>query len=109
MITKGEIADRYTILLIKQSVGLDVAQELATYAEAIAGIPPEIIPQLKQANRVIWAIEDAAKFMEAEEPIPSQALGVLYTLARAWNKRRVALKNAVNEQAGDPIDPRTQY
>ena len=99
----GEIADRYSILLLKlERTDLDITQELIQYRTSIReyeGIN-KFIEDLQNINGRIWDLEsDLRKGKEGElglEEVGRRALRI-----RDINNERVACKNKITEFYGE--------
>ena len=95
----AEIADRYSILLLKlERTDLDVTQELVQYRNATSNYSNinKWIEELKTINGRIWDLEsDLRKGKEGElglEEVGRRALRI-----RDINNERVACKNKITE------------
>jgi hypothetical protein len=93
----GEIADRYSILMLKsERTDLDVKSELVEYENAVNGYEKinTFIERLKSINGRIWDLEsDIRKGKENE--LGLEEVGKRAIMIRDINGERVACKNEI--------------
>ena len=93
----GEIADRYSILMLKsERTNLDVKLELQAYKDAVSGYEKidTFIEKLKSINGRIWDLEsDIRKGKENE--LGLEEVGKRAIMIRDINSERVACKNEI--------------
>lgn len=99
----GEIADRYSILLLKlERTDLDITQELMQYRDAIRtyGNINKWVEELKTINGRIWDLEsDIRKGKEGELGLAE--VGRRALRIRDINNERVACKNKITAFYGE--------
>ena len=103
----GDVADRYTILLLKKQHLNEVAFELEVYAHETErlGIPQTMIDTLLKINGAIWELEadirnENHSTLGATEDEVYREIGRRTVLIRKHNSQRVALKNALTRLFG---------
>jgi hypothetical protein len=97
----AEVVDRYTILCIKQMLGVDFdEEELVQYEAAVAGVDAESINELLRVNRRMWNLE--AEISRELAISDFAAAGRVYSDLRAWTICRNNIKNQIAEQYGGP-------
>lgn len=87
--TPADLADRYTILLIKQEHNLDVAEELAAVATEVVALAIDF-SELLQINRIMWRLEELAS---RERDL--ECLGVFHLALRQMTLARTKAKNDI--------------
>lgn len=110
----GDILDKYTILLIKRSKGLDVDKEIEEFEKEklfslgqLLSNGSEIFHYFKQLlriNRIQWELEDQiSNLMDRKD------IGNLFLKIKAQNKIRVETKNKINELDSESFIERKKY
>ena len=101
----GDLADKYSILLIKEEKGLDVQEELDVFE------PKYRSKALLKINREMWNIENEITkelgLVPPEHQLSDKtfiALGLSCYHLRKLNRLRVAAKNKINEENGGYIE-----
>ncbi len=95
----ADVADRYTILLLKLSHGLQIDEDLETYKKELEGVD---YGDLAKINGRMWSVEE---LLSTDPPI--DVLGSLCLRLRKWNLHRVEAKNRIAEEHGGPIERKT--
>lgn len=105
MVTPAELADRTTILLLKQQHGQDVAAELCEYERALRpwlnGVPAlhALLAALLAVNGEIWALE--ADIRQGKEgALGLEEVGRRALAIRDLNARRINIKNEITVHTG---------
>ena len=92
----SEIADRYSIVLLKSEriEGVDLSLELATYKHELQGYKDagEFIKRLYDINKEIWDLESDIR-KGKEKTLGLEEVGRRAILIREKNKMRVSIKN----------------
>lgn len=85
----ADVADRYTILLLKMEHGLKVQEDLGPYIELLDwyGIDST---ELLTINRRMWDLED-----EITDELDMTRVGYLYLALRKMTVKRVEAKNRI--------------
>ncbi len=116
----GELADKITILEIKSERITDEGKRRNVLAElqdllplwtSIAECHPsmaELKVQLKQANELMWDVQDALREKEAAQVFDDAFIQLARAVAQ-HNGHRVGLKNAINQQAGSTFIEEKEY
>lgn len=89
---KAEIADRFTILVLKSEAGLQVEKELHKFQKETEDVPDDLMDKLYVVNAKMWEIEEQAE--HSKENIVNA--GELFIKQRELNKERVAIKNEIS-------------
>jgi len=92
----AEVADRYTILLIKKEHGLNVDEDLEQYKSALRGVHTL---SLYIINKAMWVLEDA---ISVECNMAS--IGATYLELRKLTLERTTAKNKIAAEHGGPIE-----
>lgn len=82
-----ELADRYSILLIKKMHGLDCGKELKELRKEMQHISSELLAKFVGINRQMWDLEDR---ITASQDLTE--IGRLYLQLRGLTKERAELK-----------------
>lgn len=96
----GDLADRYSILVLKKEIGLPVNDELNEIKEELKiffrtdGVS-DLFNELLKSNRKQWELEDELRTSSSLEEAGSTALKI-----RECNSNRVTLKNKINKILG---------
>lgn len=90
-----DLADRYTILMLKLHHGVKVQEELDAYLKELPDIDEDLLDDLYTANAMVW---------ELEKDIGEIALEI-----RSWNNKRNDIKNKIAEKYGGRKDIKTNY
>lgn len=116
-VSNGEIADKFSILLIKSeriknNVKLsNVQKELQTLRpvfESIVDFHHPLFVSLKRINEQLWDIEDAIRHKEKKQEFDSQFIG----LARSvyiMNDQRAHLKKEIDAITGSDLSEEKSY
>lgn len=107
--SQGEIADKLSILELKQDYGLP-APELDRFKQEWRGNAADL-QRLRAINIEAWQVVERIHeyFLGPELPINVYKADVIKDCRRAHelNRMRVAVKNAINEQFGEPLEYKT--
>ncbi len=98
--TIAEIADRYSICLLKQErTDLNVDNELAYYKEELDQFPDVwlAVTMLYVVNGSIWDLEFDIR-RGKEEELGLEEVGRRAIKIREFNKERITIKNQINEK-----------
>jgi Family of unknown function (DUF6165) len=116
----GELADKITILEIKSERITDEGKRRNVLAELQDLLPlwapiaerhptmAELKVQLKQANELMWDVQDALREKEAAQVFDDAFIQLARAVAQ-HNGHRVGLKNAINQQAGSTFIEEKEY
>lgn len=92
----ADIADRYTILLLKRDNGLDVEEELQECKSHLDGVD---YCELSKINGLMWDIEE-----KVTGEISLERVGVYYLALRGLTMRRAEAKNKITEEHGGHLE-----
>jgi len=98
--TIAEIADRYSICLLKQErTDLNVDDELAYYKEELDQYPDVwlAVTMLKIINGNIWSLESDLR-LGKEGELGLEEIGKRAIQIRDYNKERINIKNRINKK-----------
>ncbi len=119
-IAPGELLDKITILQIKAerisepAKLANVRTELHVLESARqTTVPPspeldELIAQLKQANEILWDVENDVRDCERREDFGDEFVRLARSVYRL-NDRRAALKRQINELLGSKLMEEKSY
>ena len=94
----SEVADRFTILLLKVGHGVAVADELMLFAAACdeEGLTAEVLADLFLRNAAIWQLEAQVR-QGKEGELGLEEVGRRALAIRNINAERIAVKNRIAE------------
>ncbi len=95
----ADVADRYTILLLKKAHGLQIDENLGAYEKELRGVNYE---QLLLVNKSMWEVEELLS-----ENITIGRVGQLCLRLREFSLQRTAYKNKIAQEHGGPIERKT--
>ena len=95
-ISVAEIADKYTILLLKQEAGLIVHEDVQEYEKALQGVDWQ---ELYAINQQMW---DHEEIISTTTDLNS--IGEHYLALRSLTLKRVAAKNKIAVQYGEHLE-----
>ncbi len=95
----ADVADRYTILLLKKSNGLEVDEDMGAYEKELEGVD---YSELTMHNGMLWQVEDVLS-----TNLPLEMVGKLCLRLRALSTLRVEAKNKIAQKHGGPIERKT--
>lgn len=99
LVNDGEIADRYSILLLKKEriSNSEIDGEFAVFASQLANKPhlQESVDELYRINGLIWDLESDIR-RGKEKELGLEEVGARAIAIRDLNKERIAVKNKVN-------------
>jgi hypothetical protein len=95
----ADIADRYTILLLKKEHEVEVDEDLEQYEEELKGVDTS---SLYSVNRSMWKLEDMITY----EP-DAEVIGLHYLTLRRLTKKRVEERNLIAAKHGEPLERKT--
>jgi hypothetical protein len=93
--TTAEVADKYTILCLKQMAGLPVG-DLHEYTKALENID---FTELFKINREMWDLED-----RITQETNLEMIGIHYLALRDLTQQRVIAKNKIALQCGEHFE-----
>lgn len=88
-----EIADKATILKVKQSKGLPVDEQFAEYTEDMKRVPKELFDNLYEVNLFMFEMEDVIS--KAFELKNYEMAGHLYHVLRGLTHERTKAKHEI--------------
>jgi hypothetical protein len=99
----AEIADKYTILKIKQNHGLDVYSEMWSLQGVLeeSGVD---CAELERINSIMWEIEDLGT-----KGSDLRVLGVYFLALRYMTLVRTNEKNRIARKYGDPEEQKNYF
>ena len=92
----ADVADRYTILLLKLEHGLKVQEDLGPYIELLDWYAVDYT-ELMRINRRMWDLENE---ITAERDLAR--IGALYLALRKMTVKRVEAKNRIAQSVNQP-------
>ncbi|HKT76441.1 MAG TPA: DUF6165 family protein [Sphingobium sp.] len=110
-ISWGELIDKMTILEIKRekieapAARANVEREyrlLRTTGGEALHIAQDLVGELRQVNRALWAIEDAIREQEATAQFGAEFVQLARSVYR-MNDRRAAIKRDINRLLGSDL------
>lgn len=107
-LTQGEIADRITILELKNKAGLPTP-ELDDFRMAYRG-PESSLEPLREINQQAWdVVERLNTFLYDLGPWDSDEVLKDFKTCHVLNRKRVDLKNAINDGFGQAVEHKTWH
>lgn len=105
IMSTADLIDRYTILLLKADRigGPEIEEELEVFEEDVRRCPINItkyINELHAVNSTIWHLEADLR-AGREGKLTLEEIGRRAIQIRDYNKKRLAIKNAITEQFKD--------
>src|SRR3990167_4302981 len=97
-----EIADKASILKVKQSKGLPVNEQLAEYEEDIKKVPKELFNKLYEINLFMFEMEDVIS--KAFEMKNYEMAGHLYHVLRGLTHERTKAKHEIAEIRDEALE-----
>lgn len=100
LMSKADLADKYTILLLKKEHGVEVSNALlSTMKEELDGIN---LQTLLSINHMMWVMEDLISDLADESLI-----GKAYLFLRELTVKRMEAKNVIAKQFDQPTEQKT--
>ncbi len=97
-----EIADKATILKVKQNKGLPVDEQFAEYEEDIKRVPKELFDNLYKINLFMFEMEDVIS--QAFELRNYEMAGHLYHVLRGLTHERTKAKHSIAKICDEPLE-----
>lgn len=106
-LTQGEIADRISILELKQFHGLDVKDELEELRKEWKGNEDDL-EALRFVNCEAWAVVGRVhQYFDWGMKADNEVIVGDCRIAHSLNKKRVGIKNKINKEFGEFIEHKT--
>ena len=96
LISTADLADRYTILLLKRNNGIAVDENLDQYKDLLRDVDYR---HLHWINEVMWHVEEQ---MSTESDL--RKIGVCAVVLRCMNLLRVRAKNEIAQQHDEAVE-----
>jgi len=100
-LTQAEIADRITILELKDKNGVVAACSEVGYLKSHCYVPSELMDELREANAAGWdAMQSMVDHFDGGKAMTHSQLAWVTEEGYRANKRRVGIKNKIAQHTG---------
>ena len=97
----ADVADRYSILVLKRFHELQIDEDLEAYERELGGVNYDFLSEI---NGLIWNLEEA---ISGEGETEKEEIGRLCLRLRELTKLRVEAKNKIAQEHGGPVERKT--
>ena len=107
-LTQAEIADRITILELKDKHRVIAACSEVEYLKSHCYAPPELLDELREANAAGWDSKQAlADHFDGDKKLSEHELAVVIEGGYAAGKRRARIKYQIWLHTGGPLEAKS--